>query len=164
MAVKFLVRGDDLPVLHPLTVAQATASDPSRALIWGVDLRHGQTRRSAKKKLRQACRDARKYATGWSGIVHVLVAYAQGGTLPPGTCAATAGQAAAQAHAEMERSRGRYVDVVVLDVTGWEDGDTLHDRVIEAVSGRPGAAGDAALAWREILDSPIHEAAMQQRL
>lgn len=163
MTATFLVRGDDLPVLRPLAVAQATASDYPRALIWGVDLRYTQTRRAAKQQLRQACRDAYEDATGWSGIVHVVVVYTQGGSLPPGTCSFAASQAATRAHAEMERSRGRYVDVVVLDVTGWEDGHTLYERVIEAVSARPGAAGDAALAWWEILDSSIHEAAMRQR-
>lgn len=93
----------------------------------------------------------------------MFVAYRRGGSLPEKRCLAVAGQAATRTHADMERSRGRYVDVVVLDVTGWEDGDTLLDRVVEAVSGRAGAAGDAALVWPEIVDASIHQAAMQQR-
>jgi hypothetical protein len=62
----------------------------------------------------------------------------------------------------MERSRGRYVNVVVLDVTGCEGGELLRERITEAIRTRPSAAGDAALPWQDITDRTIHEAAMQQ--
>lgn len=162
MNATYLVRGDDLTVLHPLAVRQAPASTSPRALIWGVDLRESPSRMAAKRELRQACRDAYTYAKSWPSVVHVVVAYAQSAGLPSGACLATAAHSASRAHAEIERSRGRYVDVVVLDVTGCESGELLRDRVMEAISTRPGAAGDAALPWEDLTAHTIHEAAMQQ--
>lgn len=158
----YIVRGDDLPVLHPLAAAQAPASESPRALVWGVDLRDATSRMAARRLLRHACRDAHEYAKTWSAIVHVIVVYVQGGALPAGACLPAAAQSASRTHAEMERTRARYVDVVVLDVTGCEGGEMLRDRVMEAVNARPGAAGDAALPWQDITGQTIHEAAMQQ--
>lgn len=158
----YIVRGDDLPVLHPLAAAQAAASESPRALVWGVDLRDAPSRMAARRQLRHACRDAHEYAKTWSAIVHVIVVYVQGVGLPAGACLPAAAQSASRTHAEMERTRARYVDVVVLDVTGCEGGEMLRDRVMEAVNARPGAAGDAALPWQDITGQTIHEAAMQQ--
>lgn len=158
----YIVRGDDLPVLHPLAATQAPASESPRALVWGVDLRGAPSRTAARRHLRHACRDAHEYAKTWSSIIHVIVVYVQGSALTAGACLSTAAQSASRTHAELERTRARYVDVVVLDVTGCEGGELLRDRVLEAVNARPGAAGDAALPWQDITTRTIHEAAMQQ--
>jgi len=158
----FIVRGDELTVLNLLAAQQAPASASPRALVWGVDLRDAPSRPAAKRQLRQACRDAHQYAKSWSGIVHVIVVYVQRGSLPSGACLGAAAQSASRTHAELERTRGRYVDVVVLDVTGCEGGELLRDRIMEAVTARPGVAGDAALPWEEITSRSIHEAALQQ--
>ena len=158
----YLVRGDDLAVLHPLAASQAEASASPRALTWGVDLRGASSRMAARRQLRHACRDAHEYAKSWSALVHVIVVYVQSSSLPPGACLGAAAHSASRTHAEMERSRGRYVNVVVLDVTGCEGGELLRERITEAIRTRPSAAGDAALPWQDITDRTIHEAAMQQ--
>ena len=162
MTTDFIVRGDHLPVLSALAVIQAPGSHSPQALIWGLDLRHEATRHAAQKRLRHTSRDVAGLAAIYPRLTHVVVAYTHGGSLPEGSCLAAAAQAATRMHSTLERSRGESVDVVNLDVTGWEDGELLRDRILEAVAGNPRAAGDAALAWHDIIDTPIHSAAMRQ--
>ncbi|KQZ86063.1 hypothetical protein ASD56_07310 [Microbacterium sp. Root166] len=162
MTADLIVRGDHLAVLSPLTVIQAPGSESPRALVWGLDLRHEATRHAAQKRLKQVSREVAGFAATYPRLTHVLVAYTHGGSLPEGTCLATAAQTSTRMHATLERTRGQSIDVVTLDVTGWEDGELLRDRILEAVTGNASAAGDVALGWHDIVDIPIHAAAMRQ--
>lgn len=162
MTADLIVRGDHLAVLSPLTVIQAPGSESPRALVWGLDLRDEATRHAAQKRLRHMSKEVAGFAASYPRLTHVLVAYTHGGSLPEGTCLSTAAQAATRMHSTLERSRGQSIDVVTLDVTGWEDGELLRDRILEAVAGTASAAGDVALGWHDIVDTPIHTAAMQQ--
>lgn len=162
MSEDFIVRGDHLAVLNATVVAQSAGTTSPRALIWGVDLSADTTPRSAAKHLRQSGRDALKVAAAHPDLAHVFVLYSHGGALGEGSCLHSAAQAATRVHAGLERARGRYVDVFAIDVTGWEDTDTLQRRIRDAVTARAGAAGDVALGWHEIVDESIHAAAMKQ--
>jgi hypothetical protein len=162
MTADLIVRGDHLQVLLPLAVVQASGGDSPRALVWGVDLRDEKSRRAAQKRLRGACHDVEAVAAAHPRLTHVLVAYTHGGSLPEGSCLGSAARAATRMHSTLERTRGRSIDVVTLDVTGWEDGELLRDRVIEAMATARNAAGDVALGWHDIVDSSIHAAALRQ--
>ncbi|WP_127476528.1 hypothetical protein [Microbacterium sulfonylureivorans] len=162
MTADHIVRGDHLPVLMPLAVVQASGPDSPRALIWGLDLRDEKSRHAAQKRLRHVCQDVESVAGMYPRLTHVLVAYTHGGSLPEGSCLGSAAHAATRIHSTLERTRGRPIDVVTLDVTGWENGELLRDRVLETVATARDAAGDVALGWHDIVDTPIHAAAMRQ--
>lgn len=157
-----IVRGDHLPVLAPLAAAQASADVGARAVVWGVDLGDAVTRAQAHRRLRQLAREIGAHMDGQADLAHVFIAYSHRGRLHTGACVSAAARLASRLHARWERDRGRYVDVVALDVTGCEDGELVRHRVIEAAAGRAGAAGDVALTWDEITDVSIHRAAMQE--
>lgn len=162
MTAEIIVRGDQLPVLIPLSVVQASGDRSPDAVVWGVDLADEPSRRIAQKRVRRACREVGRYAASHPGLAHLFVVYSHGGALPEGSCLGTAGQAATRLHADVERSSGRSLDVVALDVTGWEDGELFRDRILEAVTGHASATADVALGWHDITDSSIHSAAMRQ--
>lgn len=160
MTATFIVRGDQLPVLTPLTSEQSLDLGVARALVYGVDLTAASSPRSAHKQLRARSRDAAGDASPLPGLAHMFVVYAHGPTVRKGSCQTAAGQIAATLHAEFERGRGRYVEVVLIDASGWGDGETLRERIIQAVSTPAGVAGDIALNWRAIAGRSIHQAAM----
>ncbi|WP_214467497.1 hypothetical protein [Microbacterium flavescens] len=162
MTADLIVRGDQLPVLLPLAVVQASGADSPRALVWGLDLRDERSRHAAQKRLRQVCQEVERVAAIYPRLTHVLVAYTHGGSLPEGSCLGSAAQAATRMHSTLERTRGHSIDVVTLDVTGWEDGELLRDRVLETVTTARDAAGDVALGWHDIVDTSIHAAALRQ--
>jgi hypothetical protein len=157
-----LVRGDQLPVLVPLAVVQASGEQSPTAVVWGVDLSNEPSRRAAQKRFRRVCSEVGAYAAAHARVTHLFVVYSHGGALPEGACLSTAGLAATRLHSDMERSRGRSFEVVALDVTGWENGELFRDRILEAVTRNADAAGDVALGWHDITDASIHSAAMRQ--
>lgn len=156
----FIVRGDHLPILGSLAAHQATSQDAPRALVWGVDLSDAETRRTAHKHLRLECRSVAAVAAAHPSLAHVFIVYSHGAALPEGSCLDFASQAASRLHAEFERARGRFVEVILIDATGWEDGDALRHRIAQTVSTPAGVAGDLALGWHDITDASIHRAAM----
>jgi hypothetical protein len=162
MTADFILRGDLLPVLLPLAVAQASGQESPRALVWGLDLRDEKSRHAAQRRLRRVCHEVEAVAAGYPRLTHVLVAYSHGGSLPEGSCLGSAAQAATRMHSTLERRRGGPIDVVTLDVTGWENGELLRDRVLEVVGSARDAAGDVALGWHDIVDASIHAAALRQ--
>lgn len=162
MTAEIIVRGDQLPVLVPLAVAQAAGSVLPTAMVWSVDLGDESSRRSAQKRLRRICAELGEYAAAQPRLNHLFVVYTHGGALREGTCLSTAGQAATRLHATIERSRGRSLDVIALDVTGWEDGELLRDRIIEAAETPAGTAAEIALGWHEITQDSIRVAAAKQ--
>ncbi|HEX5858658.1 MAG TPA: hypothetical protein VFY91_11175 [Microbacterium sp.] len=162
MTAAFIVRGDHLPVLVPLAVAQSSGSDSPEALVWGVDLAGERSRHAAQKRLKKVCQEVGAYSAVHPRLAHLFVVYTHGGSLPEGSCLGTAAQAATRLHAGFERTRGRDIDVITLDVTGWEDGELFRNRIIEAVSAHDHGTGDAALGWHDIVDSSIRSAAMSQ--
>ena len=125
MSTEIIVRGDHLPVLVPLTVVQASGSDLPQALVWGLDLGTERSRHAAQKRLRRVGQEVADYSAAQPGLRYLFVVYTHGGSLPEGSCLGAAAQAATRLHAEFERSRGREIDVVTLDVTGWEDGGVV---------------------------------------
>lgn len=158
----FIVRGDNLPVLTQLTVSQATGLDSPRALIWGIDLATAGSRHAAQKQLRRECRDVAQASAAQPNLTHLFIVYTHGAAMAEGSCLTSAAQSAARLHAELERSRGRFVEVVLIDATGWENGEALRDRILQTVNAPAGVAGDVALGWHAIADASIHQAAMQQ--
>lgn len=162
MTPDYIVRGDHLSVLSSLAAGQGTGLDSPRALVWGVDLASAASRRAAHKRLRLECRDVAHASASQPGLTHLFVVYTHGAALPEGSCLTSAAQAATRLHAELERTRGRFVEVILIDATGWENGDALRDRIAQTVAAPAGVAGDVALGWHDITDASIHQAAMQQ--
>lgn len=162
MTATFIVRGTPLPVLTALTSSQSTRAEPVRALVWGVDLTSATSRRAAQKHLRTECRQVAESAAALPALAHLFIVYIHDATLPEGSGLTSAAQIAAKLHAELERTRGRFVEVIFIDATGWDDGETLRERIVETVAQPAGVAGDIALGWRAICDTSIHKAAMAQ--
>jgi hypothetical protein len=162
MTAELIVRGDQLPVLIPLAVAQASGSASPTAMVWGVDLAGEPSRRLAQKRFRRMCAEVGEFAASHPRLDHLFIVYTHGGALPEGTCLSTAGHAATRLHATIERSRGRSLDVIALDVTGWEDGELIRDRIIDAAETPTGTAADIALGWHDITEDSIRVAAAKQ--
>lgn len=162
MTAALIVRGDNLPILGPLAVVQASGAESPQALVWGVDLSRERSRHAAQKRLRRVCQEVGAYSAAHPRMAHLFVVYTHGGSLPEGSCLGTAAQAATRLHAGFERTRGRDIDVVTLDVTGWENGELFRDRILEAVGAHHSASGDVALGWHDIVDSTIHAASMSR--
>ena len=155
----YIVRGDHLPILNALAVSQASGLDSPKTLVWGLDLAPAQTRRAAHRRLRLESHGIARACQPQSRLTHLFVVYTHGASLPEGSCLSAAGQAATRLHAELERSSGRFIEVILIDATGWENGDDLRDRVVQTASTPAGVAGDLALGWHDITDMSIHQAA-----
>lgn len=162
MTSSFIVRGDHLPILTALAAGQSTGLDAPRAMVWGVDLSAAPTRHAAQKRLRQEIKDIAAITATHPSVVHLFIVYSHGGALLTGACLGSAAQAANRLHTEFERARGRFVEVVFIDVTGWEDSEALRDRIVQTVATPAGVAGDVALGWHDITDATIHRAAMSR--
>ena len=54
------------------------------------------------------------------------------------------------------------MEVILIDATGWEDGEALRERILQTVATPAGVAGDVALGWHALTDASIHRAAMEQ--
>ncbi|MFB8146914.1 hypothetical protein ACFC1W_09210 [Microbacterium sp. NPDC056003] len=155
----YIVRGDHLAVLSALAVSQASGLESPKTLVWGLDLASAPTRRAAHKQLRLESRGIARACQAQSSLTHLFVVYTHGASLPEGSCLSAAAQTATRLHAELERSRGRFIEVILIDATGWENGDDLRDRVVQSASTPAGVAGDLALGWHDITDMSIHQAA-----
>lgn len=156
----FIVRGDHLPILTALAAGQSTGLDAPRAMIWGLDLSTAPNRHAVHKRLRQESKDIAAITATHPSLVHLFIVYSHGAALHEGACLSSAAQAAARLHTEFERSRRRFVEVVFIDATGWEDDEALCDRIVQTVATPAGIAGDVALGWHDITDTTIHRAAM----
>ena len=162
VSATFTVHGDPLPILAPLNAGRTEVLESPRALVWGLDLAATASRRNAHKRLRSECQTVMSVAFEQPTLAHLFVVYTHGSALPLGSCLTAAGQAAAKLHAELERARGRFEEVVLIDATGWENGEVLRDRIVHSVATPAGVAGDIALDWHSIAHASIHEAAMAQ--
>ncbi|EYT52284.1 hypothetical protein H490_0113100 [Leucobacter sp. UCD-THU] len=60
-------------------------------------------------------------------------------------------------HNDLERDRGRYLNTLVLDVTGCDDPALLRERLWEALCTKA-AWSDLTLTWEQVAESNVHEA------
>ena len=82
VTAEFIVRGDYLPGLIPLAVAQASGPDSPKALVWGVDLGDERSRHAAQKRLRRVCQEVGAYSSVHPRLAHLFVVYTMGARCP----------------------------------------------------------------------------------
>lgn len=162
MTARILLSGDHL---EPYASAIASVQEGAAAtcLVWLIDLTAVDTPRAARRRLKEHFRALLATSTSHPGLRHVLVLYAHQDLVPQRRVEPAARSIASRLHAEIERSRGRFVDVILLDVTQCDDLPLLSERINEVAILRAGMAGDAALTWDDIRERSIHSVVTAER-
>jgi len=170
-----VILGDDLPVLHQLSQSTGVATGVdsaftppravfARALVIGMDLSGATSARDAKRalkdELRQALTDTRRYPE----LVHVFITYLAPAHVSGDRLSSAAAGIASRLHAALERARGQYVDVILLDVTHCTDGSVLAARILERAQQKAGAHADTALGWSDIQHRSIVRATLAEHV
>ncbi|GAA2580255.1 MULTISPECIES: hypothetical protein [Micrococcales] len=160
--------GDHLDSLRQLTPHRGVIDSDEdleprggvRGLVVGVDLTGARSAREVRAELKRQVTRWAEAARRYPGAIHLLIAYQIPRGLDPSRVQGAADGAALRAHAMLERSAARYVDVTLLDVTECDDTTVLADRIMERISGRAGAYSAAALTWADIRGTSIARATM----
>lgn len=71
----------------------------------------------ARSRLKEACKEAYEYALKWPSVRHLIVTYVRHPDVRTSACLSLAERSGSRIHADAERARGRYLDVVTLDIT-----------------------------------------------
>ena len=162
MTARILLAGDSLEP-YASGVTAASGGNGATCLVWLIDLTALDTPRAARRRLKEHFGELLATAALHAGLRHVLVLYAHQDLVPARRIEPAARSIASRLHAEIERSRGRFVDVILLDVTYCDDLSLLDDRVAEVAVLRAGMAGDAALTWDDIRERSIHSVVVAER-
>lgn len=162
MTSHIVVTGD---TLEPFASVLEDSDDDGvpTCLVRFIDAAECLTPRAARRRLKERFLDLLDDARSLPALRHVLVLYAHSNVVPAERVHSAAAGLATRLHAELERGHGRYVDVVLLDITGCDDVALLRRRVVEAAESPAGTSGDSALTWDEVRDRSIHDAAMAGR-
>ena len=141
------------PIL-PYPSALTSSDDAGDAcVVWPVDLTTTSRVRTARALLRQATEQAMSTTRRRGRLRHLVIIY----RCMPRLRVRLRGVATALArhlHAEIELSRARYLDVVVLDATG-ADGNLLDRRIHELANQSAGIVGYAAIPWEDLATESI---------
>lgn len=162
MTPRIALSGDTLEPYATAITPTAETTDAT-CLVWLIDLTTVDTPRAARRRLKEHFRGLLAASTAHSGLRHVLVLYAHQDLVPARRVEPAARSIASRLHAEIERRRGRYVDVILLDVTRCEDLPLLDERIAEVALLRAGMAGDTALIWEDIRERSIHSVVRAER-
>lgn len=152
MSIPFLVRGDVLPELGPIP----HSSDTKRfcGLFWGLDLRHRHTRKQARSAWRAAVDGVKAELDAHPELQRICMACSRPQRFPQNARIRMPAGLAPRLYTDLERDRGRYVSVLVLDVTGCDDPALLRSRLCEALTHSTGWA-DLTLNWDGLVDTSV---------
>lgn len=154
LSVPIIVRGDPLPHL-PATQA-LEPGERARGLCWGVDLTSCTLRKKAREAKRRALQAINGELDAHPQIKRICIPvlrpteppHSRNIKVPPGL--------ALRLHNDLERDRGMYVPVTVIDITGCDDPELLHTRVREAL-GPSARWSDLSVTWNEIAENSLHD-------
>lgn len=155
MDAPFLVRGDPLPELGPLT--EVSCGTRPHGLLWGVDLTRCRTRKHARAVWHGAVDGVKTVLDAHPEVRRVCLACTRPRQFPHNALIRTPDGLALRLHNDLERDRGRYACVLVLDITGCDDPTVLHARLREALA-TPMKWADLTLTWNSIADTSVVDA------
>ncbi|OYC98010.1 hypothetical protein [Microbacterium sp. Yaish 1] len=158
MNPRIAVAGDRPEPMAAAIASLATAGEPT-CLVWTVDLEAEPTARRSRVELKQRYDSLLAHASGLAALRNLVVLLRHADRVPERKMHAAAAALATRLHADLERARGRYVDVAVVDISSCTDTRRLLDRVEEVAGTAAGPVGNVALTWHEIRDRSIHAAA-----
>lgn len=158
MNPRIAVAGDRPQPLGSAIDAIAQSGEPT-CLLWLIDLSAETSARRVRAELKSRYADMLAHAASLTALRHLIILCLHDESIAERKVHAAGAAFATRLHAELERARGRYVDVAVIDISACRDTRRLLDRVEEAADQPAGPAGSVALTWREIRDRTIHAAA-----
>lgn len=173
MPGRMVVLGDELRVLTSLSSrddvisgADAAPGLPGspRAAVVGLDLRDALSLHDAKRQLKEALRGVMQDVRRYPDLAHICVVYLIPEKVNENRVCTAAAGIASRLHAALERDRGEYVDVILLDATACGDGDVLAERIGERMRQKAGHHTDTALTWSDIQDRSIARATMDEHV
>lgn len=158
MNPRIAVAGDRPQPLGAAIDALAHDGEPS-CLLWLIDLSAEPSARRVRAELKNRYDEMLAHAAGLAALRHLIILCLHDERIAERKVHTAGAALATRLHAELERARGRYVDVAVIDISACRDTRRLLDRVAEAADQPAGPAGSVALTWSEIRDRTIHAAA-----
>lgn len=154
MSVPFIVRGDPLP--HLLAPQILEVGERARGLCWGVDFTPCTLRRKARETKRRALNAIKAELDTHPQIRRICILVLRPTKLPQSKFIKVPPGLALQLHNDLERDRGIYAPVTVIDVTGCDDTELLHTRLCEALGPSSGWS-DLSVTWNEIAENSLHD-------
>lgn len=136
---------------QPRTIAQFAALPPR------------PTRATVKKALQSHVLDAVRIARHHPRVRHIVVIVVADAELPP-FFDRIASAVATRAHADLERSSGRDIELTVLDASECPRAHLLFNRIRLRSADPAGSHGVVVLRWDDISTKDIAEAAREQYL
>ncbi|QBE49231.1 hypothetical protein [Leucobacter triazinivorans] len=161
MTAPFLIRGDALPALAPLS--ETPDEDDSPAMLWGVDLSACATRKQAKAAWHHALAALKSQLDEAPRVRRVCIACLRPSGFARQAPIRVPERIATQLHNDLERDRARYVSTLVVDVTECDDPALLRTRLGAALT-ESTRWGDLTLEWQDIADCTVHEAWAREAL
>jgi len=142
-------------------VADALPSPPdettdARCLVWSIDVTGAARPREARRLLRSGAAEALDASRVYRDLRHLVITY-RGAGARRRALRFTALGIARRLHSELERARGRFVDVVVIDLSGIDDRGLLAQRLGELAGTGRGIVGYAAIAWEDLRGESIRD-------
>lgn len=143
-------------------VADAPPSFPAgettdaRCLVWSIDLTGVERPREARRLLRSSAAEALDASRVYGDLRHLVITY-RGVAARRRALRFTAQGIARRLHSELERARGRFVDVVVIDLSGVDRRGLLAQRVGELAGTGRGIVGYAAIPWEDLRGESIRD-------
>lgn len=168
-----VILGDQLAVLTPLAAyiereagehppGASPSPSSARAAVIGLDLRDATSLREVKRRLRDITDRAARDVRGYPDLVHLFVVFLVPAAVRADRLSSATAGIASRLHAALERERGQYVDVALINATGCGDSLRLTARIADRVRERAGMHTDIALDWQEIRDRSISDIALDE--
>lgn len=129
----------------------------AHCLVWAIDIAGIERRREAKCQLRSAATRALEASRACGDLKHLVIPY-RAASAHRRFLHFTAQSNARRLHSELERAHGRYVDVVLIDLSEIDDNHLLTQRVDELACTGRGIVGYAAISWEVLRSESIREA------
>lgn len=125
-------------------------------VVWGSDLTQEDRPRLARRALRASAAEALTVVRAHASLKHLVLIY-RGSPQHRRRLRSSAQSVARRLHAELERTRARYVDVVVIDITDLDDHPMIEQRLSKLAGTTAGIVGYAAIRWEDLHEESIHD-------
>ncbi|MFJ2370374.1 hypothetical protein [Microbacterium sp. NPDC087665] len=145
----------DVADAHPSQLP-AGGTAQTCCLVWTIDLSGVERPREARRILRSGAAEALASSRFYGDLRHLIITYRKAGVRRR-ALRSTAQSIARRLHSEFERARGRYVDVVVIDLSGIDSQSLLPQRIEELASTGRGIVGYAAIPWEDLRGESIRD-------
>lgn len=145
----------DVADSRPAQLATAETTEV-HCLVWEVDLSGAGRLREARRILRAGADDALTASRAFPELKHLVITYRCAGEHRR-RVRFTAQSVARRLHSAIERARGRYMDIVAIDLSGIDHRKLLTQRLSELASVDGGIVGYAAIPWEDLRSESIRD-------